>query len=469
MKKLLVTVLAVIMTLGMAVTTVNAETTGTTHKYDAYQVFAGTVKDGKISGITTGSGIKFDDFVAALKADSTFGKNDKNAFYGLTTASQIAKAIGNLDTDAKKNRVALIAGKNVKGSGVEVTAGTQKDVGDAGYYVLIDKTASVANDSPILFLTDGDGNITAATKVDVPTVEKTVKDGDNYVPKTVAKVGDTLTFKLEAKLPNNYNDYSAYKLVFKDTLPTGFTFSKITSALVDSEELSSTYYALDKTKNPFTITIADLKKAKSQGAKTVTFEYEATFSGSTNTGTSGYENSAEVTYSNNPTVEGEGTTVPSTAIVYTLKYTVTKVDQDNNALEGAGFTLYKKNAEGTYDAIGSEVKPATGNTFTWSGLDEGNYKLSETTTPSDYVTMEDLTFTVNAAFDTGALVVTASDQSVTSAVAVGDDMNLSSTVKNSSESTLPTTGGMGTMIFYALGAMLICGGAAMIMMRKRAK
>ena len=354
MKRLLAFVMAVVMVLGMTVV-VNAETPEA-HTYDAYQVFAGTVDDGKISNATVGDGIDFENFLAALQADKMFGTGSANAFYGLTTATEVAKAIGALDTAGKQNRAAVIAGKNVTGTGVEVTAGAETDLGDAGYYVLVDKTEGVANDSPILFLTDADGKITASTKVDLPTITKTIKDGDAYKDSIVAKLNDVITFKIEATLPNNYSDYATYKVVIKDTLPKGLKFKKIVSGYIDDIELESSDYTLVKTQNPFTITIDDVRVFNQTDAKKIVFEYTATFEGSDDADENGYINSVEMTYPSNPIGDGEDTTVPGIATVYQLE-----------------------------------------------------------------------------------------------------------------EITLPSTGGVGTVLFYALGAMLICGGAAMMMLRKRVK
>lgn len=178
-------------------------------------------------------------------------------------------------------------------------------------------------------------------------------------------------------------------------------------------------------------------------------------------------NNAYLEYSNNPNGEGTGTTVSDDVTAFTFTMDIDKVDEDGNALDGAGFTLYKK-AEDGYVQFGDEI---TGDTkFSFSGLAVGDYKLVESTTPDGYNTMEDLEFSVVAdsmedadgnAYVTGLKIVAQGgtlDSDLIEGWTVDTDTGiLSADIANYKGSELPSTGGMGTMIFYVVGGYSMVG------------
>ena len=146
----------------------------------------------------------------------------------------------------------------------------------------------------------------------------------------------------------------------------------------------------------------------------------------------------------------------------------TGIDSDGHKefipLEGAGFTLYKKNASGEYVAVGSEVKGGEMTTFTWTGLDDGDYKISETTTPDGYNTAADIEFTITAAHDVlstnPTLTSLSGGNKFTGEVNTGV---ITTDIQNNKGSTLPETGGMGTTLFYVLGgALVLCAGVLLV-------
>ena len=137
-------------------------------------------------------------------------------------------------------------------------------------------------------------------------------------------------------------------------------------------------------------------------------------------------------------------------------------------LKGAGFTLYKKNASGEFVAVGSEVKGEEMTTFEWKGLDDGDYKISETTPPAGYNTIADIEFTITAEHEV------LSDNPTLTSLSGGDKFTgkvetgaLSADIENNKGSTLPETGGMGTTIFYVLGSVLVIGAAVLLITKKR--
>ncbi|WP_288154241.1 prealbumin-like fold domain-containing protein [uncultured Sharpea sp.] len=111
-----------------------------------------------------------------------------------------------------------------------------------------------------------------------------------------------------------------------------------------------------------------------------------------------------MTYSNNPNKGGEGETgkTPDDKnIVFTYKAVVNKVDQEQKTLAGAAFKLEKKNNQGVYNLVKS-FTAGNDTTFEFKGLDDGDYKLTETTTPAGYNTITPIEFTISADHDTTA-------------------------------------------------------------------
>ena len=189
---------------------------------------------------------------------------------------------------------------------------------------------------------------------------------------------------------------------------------------------------------------------------------------------------------NNPNGSGTGKTPDDTNIVFTYKTVVDKVDDEEQPLTGAEFTLEKfvadKEGTDTYNEVkGTWTSTATatldeeGTQFTFTGLDDGVYRLTETKTPDGYNTIDPIIFTVVATHDEEAdepalksLNGTAETGEITF-TAVVNEGSLSTTVINESGTILPETGGIGTKIFYAVGAVLMIGAAVILISRKRSE
>ncbi|MBR5259812.1 MAG: LPXTG cell wall anchor domain-containing protein, partial [Eggerthellaceae bacterium] len=109
-------------------------------------------------------------------------------------------------------------------------------------------------------------------------------------------------------------------------------------------------------------------------------------------------------------------------------------------------------------------------TFIWRGLDDGNYKLVETTTPSGYNTIAPITFAIHAEHD-----LESADPKLTnlhtsnSFVADRAAGTLKGDIVNQAGAVLPSTGGTGTTFLYVIGAALILGAGIALVVRKRAR
>ena len=154
-----------------------------------------------------------------------------------------------------------------------------------------------------------------------------------------------------------------------------------------------------------------------------------------------------------------------------------KVDQDNNPLEGAQFTLTKKLKDGTDVVVPMDVN-TTLTQFTWSGLDDGDYTLTETVTPAHYNTISPITFTVTADHKIDWDSISTRDNVLTSLSGekkVGEITfnvdkkagTLTTDVVNNIGTTLPGTGGIGTTIFYVIGGGLMVAAAILLITKKR--
>jgi fimbrial isopeptide formation D2 family protein/LPXTG-motif cell wall-anchored protein len=192
-------------------------------------------------------------------------------------------------------------------------------------------------------------------------------------------------------------------------------------------------------------------------------------------GAAGNPNTVYLTYSNNPNkgVEGEtGKTPKDKNIVFTYKTVVNKVDQDEKSLKGAAFKLEKKQPDGTY----KEVKSFTAGektTFEFTGLDDGDYRLTETTTPAGYNTIAPIEFTISATHDTtkdDPMLTDLSGNVTTGEATFTPDTtagSLTTDIVNNKGSILPSTGGMGTTLLYIAGAVLVLGAGAALIMKKK--
>lgn len=179
-----------------------------------------------------------------------------------------------------------------------------------------------------------------------------------------------------------------------------------------------------------------------------------------------------------------GSTVHDKVIVFTYKFQANKTD-GTNALPGAGFTLYKfipgsgtdklgdgeSAVNGTWTVVTEKTTGEDRTTFEWVGIDDGTYKLVESTVPSGYNGMEPVIFVVSAAHDTlsddPALTSLTGNLVSGTVFASYSDNILSADIVNKAGATLPETGGMGTTIFYVLGSVLVVGAAVLLITKKR--
>lgn len=159
----------------------------------------------------------------------------------------------------------------------------------------------------------------------------------------------------------------------------------------------------------------------------------------------------------------------------TNKVVINKVNEKNEALDGAEFTLYKKIKGEADKEIKAVISGDKNDVFTFSGLDDGDYVLKETKTPDGYNTANDIEFTIKAdhSIESDAPELNSlSGDKVTGNITLKADKtegSLSTPVQNLKGSVLPSTGGAGRVAIYVIGAILVVGGGIVLVTKKRVK
>lgn len=487
LKKLTSIFLTLFMVFATASTTFAEETTysltlkGTTtgHTYEAYQIFSGdlsTNAEGKkvLSNVEWGTGFTYS---------------------GTESAADVAKALGDKTMTIAQLEEKLTLTTPVK----TVESAKDSTVIDglaAGYYLVKDQDGSQVggSDAYTKFIVQVVGDTEIKIKSDVPTVVKKVKDTNDstgtkseWQDSADYDIGDVVPYQITGTMPENIADYTLYKYVFTDTMSVGLTYTannvKITIGGIGGKDVTSSF---KETVTPNTDGTTTVKWScdNLKGIEGVTLNpdtkvvvnYTAKLNENAVVGADGNPNEVDLTYSNNPNKGGDGETGKTPKdknIVFTYKTVVNKVDQDGKTpLPGAAFKLEKK-SDGTYTTV-KEFTAGTDTKFEFNGLDDGDYKLSETTTPAGYNTIAPIEFTISAEHDTDSddPKLTSLTGKVTSGEATftveKDARSLTTNVKNMKGSTLPSTGGIGTTIFYAAGGALVVLAGVMIAARKRA-
>lgn len=562
-KRALALVLALTLLLAMSATVFAADDTYTItisgdnvvagHIYEAYQIFKGDLaeKDSKtiLSNIEWGSGVNGDALLTALKADATLG----NDFKDCTTAAQVADVLATYGSDAgKTQQFAKLAGANlnatVAGTSTWNESGKNYSISSLapGYYLVKDKDDSApSSDAYTRYILQVVHNVTVNAKTDVPTVDKNIKEGDTSVKANNASIGDVINYEVKSAVPD-MTGYTKYFFVMNDTLSKGLTYNDDMVIKVGNTTLTKdTGYTVTAVKNAngttsIEIVFKNFVGYKDQVGADVIVTYSATLNQDASLDpVAGNPNKVQLTYSNNPNVDGKGDpknpdkpgegaptgkTPESETKTYVTGIKLTKVDgaDHNKMLTGAKFKIegngvkvvlvnkevYEETSDGTYymlktgtytetapidetassydstttkykkvtavtkDTVNTKVN-ATGyvdekGVLTFEGLGEGTYTIKEIVAPNGYnllkapITVE---IKANATFDKCEWTVTADDKPVTA------DNNLYAfLIENKSGAELPSTGGIGTTVFYVLGGLLVvCAGVLLITKRRMNK
>lgn len=503
---------------------------GESHEYEAYQIFVGTLTQSNNTQILTdiewGEGVNGDALLTELKSDSTLGRHFTDADGAADVAEALADTDVFSDDNANAQAFAKIVNNNLTGKKATSTANdgtyTISVTGD-GYYLIKDKDKSLDNDDSAYtrLILEVVSDVTVSPKASVPTVEKKVKDVNDsdaslddvqtapWQDSADWDIGDTVPFQLTGTMPSTLADYATYNYKFTDTLSKGFTYNSgsITVNVVKNDgtegvDITSQCLITPSTYNEtngttITVEISDVKTLEDvtvEATDKIVVEYTAQLTSNAVIGALGNPNKVYLEYSNNPNGTGIGKTPEDGVIVFTYEVEVNKVDEAGNPLEGAEFILEKYNATNSLWDSKTVVKGNKDNkngvVFTATGIDDGWYRLVETKTPAGFNSIEPIYFVVEATHvttgDFNDLILSAltasqtksEDQTkltgndvtaeFTSKVDAGSHITgIKTDVENRQGTTLPSTGGIGTRIFYAVGAVLMIGAAVTLITRKR--
>lgn len=358
-----------------------------------------------------------------------------------------------------------------------------------------------------------------------PLTEKDYRAGIDGTSKYAqVSIGDTVTYMLVADVPTYPTDSTATGYQISDDLPAGMALNATSVQVYGIAKQTSDTEAgtvlTGGTDGAYTLTTVGATRPVT-GQSSVDFNLNFTYSKikeyakirvvytatansdigvvGQNSNTNGNRNTAYLDYNNNP-YEPNSTsweTAEDLATVYTYGIQVSKVDDKTNPLPGAEFTLstnqegtekiqFVKTSDGTYrvaptaestaDTLVVAADGTNKGKLTLSGLDAGTYYLIETKAPDGYtklsaaisVEIKDTKNGVNDAAPTGSngkpeYTLTTPDATETEAT----DGYVPLTVVNSKGFTLPSTGGMGTVLFTAIGIVLMGGGLVLLLLYLR--
>lgn len=495
MKKLITLLAALTLALAIAVPAF-AETTTTTYtitinngtgNYAAYQIFKGDLHEKTLSNIEWGDNVtdegrtKFGN--AADKAKTITTEADAKAF-----AVEVAKYL------------------------TDPAAGTGTDsitVSGPGYY-LIKNTSVGVGEVFTDYILRVVGDVTVNPKSGKPTLDKQIRHNETGLWGVVGdnQIGDTVEFRTLTTVPI-VSGYTQYTYAIHDEMSAGLTSNvrsneDVTIKVNDETVLDKKYYTVtvDGTNaNKFTVTV-DVLNAIKDGKMVEGNTLYTYYTGILNEKAKVYndgkqDNKAYLEYSNNPH-DNKTTNKTPEKVVYdwTFKMGVKKVDgADGTPLTDAKFVLSKngncslgtigddgtpstttdlinliENSDGSYTVApagynGSVVNVMTAGDITINGLDDATvYYLYETKAPAGYNRL-----TAAVRFEITATYSDAGDNCTSVTATVNNDVqsSVSVNVRNNKGSTLPSTGGIGTTLFYVIGGGLMAVAAVLLVTKKR--
>ena len=357
------------------------------------------------------------------------------------------------------------------------------------YYITSGLGASVTVDS-----TTPDAEVYDKNTTEPVEPEKTIIEIDNVAQSEVteanAHVGSTVKFKIVAKT-NNWIDKDTIRTEWEVTdTPTNMTIDKDTVEVkVNGSKLTSGYTA--------TVTDGVLKvnipmvnsdgnsiypantldeNDKIYGLIPIEITYKATIEA--DAGSSPAKNQ----------LPGSGETPPPPVVINTHAFQVAKVDGENYPLPGAQFELWSKmsgdtdtkltfidNGDGTYTysptGTVTTLDMTTNTTIVIKGLDvKWNYTLKEVTVPKGYNQADDKTIEGSKLTKVAETTVEGDGTETTTHLTdttINSTELFKATVENKAGAELPSTGGIGTTIFYIVGAILVVGAGVILITRRR--
>lgn len=478
LKKVLTGILAATMIMGSALNVSAATVTGTGEvgtitvenaqkgqTYDVYKIFdfeLSSEANGTATGVYT---ISEDSAWYSFVKESGYFDIDQNGYvvadetFTESVAASFAKAAL---AYAKENNIAPVATGEADDNGL-----TFEKLG-YGYFLMDSSTGVLCS------LDTAKPSLTIEEKNGVPTVDKEVKEGDVFGSSNDAEIGDTVEFRTTITAQAGAQNYALH-----DTMTAGLTFdsSSVVVKVGDTTLTPGTDYTLvTETTDGCTFEV----KFNQDFLDTITAEtsiyvtYSATVNADAVIASDANTNKTRLDY-------GEGSrTEEDTTTTYTYKFDIIKyTGTTDTKLAGATFALYRDSQHtdvvelvatdvaNTY-RVATKDDTTTVTEFTTDdagqifieGLDEATYYLEEVEAPTGYTKLtSDIEVKITKA-------KTVADGNFT--IYQDGDVVTQVLVENKSGSLLPSTGGMGTTIFYIVGICLVVAACAYFIFRRKA-
>ena len=358
-----------------------------------------------------------------------------------------------------KAALAWAADKKISGTKETATGGTVTFSNlDLGYYLVDSSLGALCG----LNTTNPDATI--KEKNEKPEIKKEVQTSTgDWSSENNAKIGDTVEYKVEIKVADG-----AQKYTVTDTMSKGLTFNN-SSLKVTANDAVTTDYTLTSTTNGFTLVLPETYVSTLTKGTTIIVTYNATLNKDAVIDGDGNTNEVKLSYGN------QQNTVPSKVTTKSYQFDLVKVDgTTNKLLDGAEFKLYTAKdggepikfvaVEGGYrvangDETGAVDTIKVNGKVHISGLDKVNYWLDETHAPAGY---NKLTERQEVKLSEGSQNATLETGAITWAEGNGGVV-----VKNNAGTVLPSTGGMGTTLFYVIGGGLMVAAVVLLVTKKR--
>ena len=378
---------------------------------------------------------------------------------------------------ADKEAFAKAAMKYAKDNTIEeedsAVAGNEAIVFDElelGYYLVDSSTGALCS----LDTTDNEVEITE--KNTIPTVLKEVAENGKFGSKNDANIGDVVTFKTTITVGKGADNYKLY-----DNMSAGLDFQEITSVVLTGNgardlALTTDYTISSNDTYDFIIDFTDSLEEDLVLGNTIVVTYTAKVNKNAVIDGKGNDNVTNLTYGDQNTPSNESKT-----ITYVFKFNVKKINSNKELLSGAKFKLYASDKEteinlvledGVYRVATPEEVAAGKSTIieagevTIIGLDSGTYYLEETVAPDGYNKLaEKIEVTISASYEGEESTVTVSG--------TNDEYDLVNytknlvTITNITGAELPSTGGMGTVLFLTIGSLMVLGFGVLLVTKLR--
>ena len=433
----------------------NADTNKTqkdTTSYKAWELLKASISEDPTSEGTAQSGGKASYYVTTEAAKNALGSlftfaqaGDDNKWYATPKAGLDAEAVVNVFKDMTDEQMTAAFGQPQEFSQNTPGGSASSGTVDAGYYFI---KSSLGSNIALQTLTA----VTINEKNNYVTDEKTIPQKDLN-----AEIGQDIEYTLTVNVPASAND----TIVLTDTMSKGLTYKSITQDDKITGAVSERETA-DGGATKFTITYSanDIKALVAKGPATITVKVTVTVNGEAAINED-IPNTLDLKYGNNYEAK------PSIVKTKTTKATFDKVDGDNKEkLPGAKFKLLKSGESG--EQVVSLVEVTPGEVYRVAVPEKDQTSITEFVTVGKEITINGLDF--DETYKLEEIEAPAGGYNkLEEPVELNKDATtfIHTDVENKKGSVLPSTGGMGTTIFYVIGGILVLAAAIILISKRR--